>query len=191
MIDLAPAPGPPPADLPFALLLGRLEAGARAAVGPFAEATAGRHARDHARIEDYHAALAAELRGARRKVTPELLASKLEQIVAERDAKLRALSSRFALRLSLHLAAGLCVVAPAATARLRVRRRKDARELSLALPAGAAELDALVCDGCRGPSRSPALCDDRLHVLCDRCAPSAQGRIRCPACERGARGRPA
>ncbi|WP_437654019.1 hypothetical protein [Sorangium sp. So ce1182] len=31
------------------------------------------------------------------------------------------------------------------------------------------------------PSR-PAACDDRIHLLCEACAPNAQGRIACPAC---------
>jgi hypothetical protein len=65
---------------------------------------------------------------------------------------------------------------------LHLRRRKGARDITARLPAGASRPDALACDGCPDVTTRPVLCDDRLHILCERCAPSAQGRPRCPTC---------
>ena len=38
------------------------------------------------------------------------------------------------------------------------------------------------CEGCPGTTERPALCDERLHVLCETCVPLASGRPRCLAC---------
>jgi hypothetical protein len=110
------------------------------------------------------------------------LYAKIEYIVRERDAKLRELPNRFALRASVAPAAFLWVSAPTAIVQVRLRRRKESRELCLRLPAGAQALDKHLCDVCARATGRPALCDDRLHLLCERCAPNAQGRLRCPAC---------
>jgi hypothetical protein len=43
----------------------------------------------------------------------------------------------------------------------------------------------LACSGCDAATARPLACDDRLHLLCEVCAPSAQGRPLCPACGTG------
>jgi hypothetical protein len=58
-----------------------------------------------------------------------------------------------------------------AEVRLRLRRRKGERELALHVPPGARAPDALPCVACASTTRSPLLCDDALHVLCEACAP--------------------
>ena len=109
---------------------------------------------------------------------------KVAHLVAERDAKLSDLPARFALRVQLSVVALVCARLPVVRLTLQVQRRKLTRELYVRLPAGAHALDRLACDGCPGTTARPALCDDRLHVLCEVCLPNAQGRPRCPVCLR-------
>lgn len=155
-----------------------------AALQPVREAVQRRHARDHARVAEYFAALIDEARRPRRRLDPAVVAAKLAHLRAERDVKLQDLQGRFTLRVSMEPAALLCVVVPVLRVRLRARRRKSERELITRLPAGAQALDAWSCDGCGWGVARPALCDDRMHLLCERCAPLATGRPRCPACRR-------
>jgi hypothetical protein len=171
-------------------LLPRIRAEVSARVADFRAGANRRHARDYERIAGYYEALAAEVKAPRRKADPAAAAAKLLHIAAERDGKLAGLLQRFAVRVSVRPAAALVLSAAAATAQVRVKRRKASRDLTLVLPAGAASLDQLGCEGCHGATAHPALCDAQLHLLCETCAPSAQGRFACPACAAPASFRP-
>jgi hypothetical protein len=185
-VDLGEAAPEPTLEGALAWLEPRARAAVAARVADFRASVARRHARDHERIAGYYEALAAEVRSARRKIDQAAAAAKLRHVADERDAKLAELPQRFAVRVTARPAAALSLIAPAVTARVRVKRRKASRDLTLVLPAGAASLDQLGCEGCRGSTAHPALCDARLHLLCEACAPSAQGRLACPACAPGA-----
>ncbi len=76
------------------------------------------------------------------------------------------------------------VEAPAASILVRVRRRKAERAVSLEYDAATRKLVPLPCEACGGPALRPAACDDAVHLLCETCAPRADGRIGCPACKR-------
>lgn len=138
--------------------------------------------RDHERIAEYFEQLARDARAARRRVAPAVVEAKLAHLLAERDAKLRALAERYRLRVSLAPIALLLLEVPTLRLRLRVRRRKLEGELRLRLAPGASAFDRLACTACSGATSRPVVCDDRLHVLCEVCAPSAQGRPNCAAC---------
>jgi hypothetical protein len=138
--------------------------------------------RDHERIADCFERLARDSRAPRRKLEPAAIEAKLAHLAAERDAKLRALGERYRLRLTIEPIALLRLDVPTLRIRLRVRRRKLSGELVLRLPAGANALDRVACAACPGATAQPVLCDDRLHALCETCAPSARGRPVCTAC---------
>ncbi len=138
--------------------------------------------RDHERIAEYFEGLARDARAPRRRIDPAAIEVKLAHLRAERDAKLRALSERYRLRVALAPLALLLVQVPTLRIRLRVRRRKLAGDLLLRLAPGASAFDPLACAACPGTTSRPLLCDDRLHVLCEACAPEAQGRPVCGAC---------
>lgn len=140
--------------------------------------------RDHERIAEYFEQLARDARAARRKVASDALEAKLAHLRAERDAKLRALGERYRMRVSLAPVALLAVEVPTQRLHLQVRRRKLTGELQLRLAPGADAFDALACAACPGTTARPAVCDDRLHVLCEQCVPSAEGRPGCAACRR-------
>lgn len=154
----------------------------RQQVPPLLEALGRRKQRDHERIEAYFGELIDETRSPRRKTDPEAIARKVDHLLAERDTKLRDLDARYALRVRLHVAALVTTTMPALLARVRVKRRKDSRELTLRLPARAGALDTLTCEGCGEPTARPAFCDQKLHIVCEACVPAAQGRFDCPAC---------
>ncbi len=154
-------------------------------VDEIAASVARRHRRDHARIVAYFASMMAETRAPKRRQDAAVIAAKVDHLLRERDAKLRELDSRYALRTSLTPAALLIVRVPAVTVTIRIRRRKAEREIALRIPAGAQSLDELSCEGCGLPTARPAVCDERVHLLCEVCVPNAQGRPDCSACRAG------
>jgi hypothetical protein len=117
---------------------------------------------------------------ARRRVDAHALSAKIEHIVRERGAKLRGLPNRFRVRSPIAPAAPVWVSAPAAI--VTVRLRKASRVLGLRLPASAQALDKHACDVCANPTGRPAQCEDRPHLLLERCAPNALDRLKCSAC---------
>jgi hypothetical protein len=153
-----------------------------AASEPLRELARRRAARDHDRIAEYYAAVAADTASRRRRVDEAALAATLAHVATERDQKLRELGERYAMRVSVTPVALVVLVAPAVEVLVRIRRRKAERVVTLRLAAGAAALDGLACEGCALATGKPAFCDDRVHALCERCAPTAEGRLRCPAC---------
>ena len=161
--------------------LGRLTRSA----APMVESVARRQRREQARITEYFAALVAEAKSPRRRMAPAAIEAKVAHYRAEEAAQVRDLEARFRIRLTLRPAALWTVEARVATVTLRLRRRKGERLLTLRLPAGARSLDAPPCEACDGVAPRPVLCDDMLHILCERCAPSAEGRPRCRACRKG------
>ena len=156
----------------------------RAAVKPLAEDVARRHARDHERIASYFTALITESRAPRRKTDPKTVEAKVAHLLAERDKKLHDLGARFAMRVGVTPAALIGVELPAALVSVRLRRRKAERAITLRVPAGAHAVDKMACEGCGAATGKPAACDEKMHLLCEACAPGVQGRIACPACGR-------
>jgi hypothetical protein len=160
----------------------RSELAVRAAAEPLVGEIRRRHARDHERIASYFADLIAETGAPRRRADPAAVEAKVLHLLAERDAKLRDLAGRFAVKVTCSPAALVCAEIPAALVSVRLRRRKEARDIVLRVPAGAANVDKLSCEGCGAATGRPAACDERMHLLCEACAPNAQGRIACSAC---------
>lgn len=180
---VSPSAAPPSADDRAADWIAiRAEQAVRAAVQPLLGEVERRHARDHERIVSYFADLIAEARAPRRRADPKAVEAKVAHLIAERDAKLEALPGRFAAKVTCSVAALVSAEVPAALVNLRLRRRKEARDVVVRLPAGASILDRLTCESCGAATAKPAACDDRMHLLCEACAPNAQGRLACPAC---------
>lgn len=151
-------------------------------IPPLMEGLARRKLRDHERIAAYFAELITEARAPRRKADEAAIISKVEHLLAERDSKLRDLDARYTLRVRIAIVAAIVVVLPTVSVRILLRRRKESRELRVRLPAQAAALDIFRCEGCEDPAPRPAVCDQKLHLLCEQCVPVAQGRFDCPAC---------
>lgn len=164
----------------------RGEAQAREQARGFLEGFARRQERDLRRMEEYFQGLRAELdkRSRRAKVAPEDRALKAAAIEREREAKLQELRERSQVRLETALAAVVWVEAPVAGVALRARRRKAERTVRLEYDFATHHLLAMACDACGLDAPLPALCDERLHVICARCVPRAEGRWECPACHR-------
>jgi hypothetical protein len=156
------------------------------AIGPRLDevgvAVARRRDRERRRIDEYFTSLIGEAKRPRRQVSRDAIDARVTALHAEHGAKLRDLASRYTLRVRIE-AVGLAAIATrVAEIRIRLRRRKGERELMVHVPPGARAPDAIACAGCPGTTRAPLLCDDALHVLCESCAPDANGRPRCPAC---------
>jgi len=184
--NTAGAPSEATSTLDAATVAGWLLRSVPSTVGPLLDPLLSRAERrlrrDHARIAGYYGALAAEARAPRRRTDPAAIEVKVSHVLAERDHKLAELARRGTARVRVELAAALVLGGTATTATLRLRRRKSERSLRVRVSPGARSIDLLPCDGCSGWTDAPALCDDRLHLLCPTCLPVASGRPRCPAC---------
>lgn len=160
------------------------------AIGPRLDevgaAVARRRDRERARIDDYFGSLVAEAKRPRRRVERGAIDARVAALHAEHAAKLRDLAVRYTLRVRLDPVALIAITMRVVELRIRLRRRKGEREIALHVPPGARTPDALACVACPGTTRTPLLCDDALHILCETCAPAAGGRPRCPACRPGA-----
>jgi hypothetical protein len=185
--ELRPAVEPPAGsaqeEAARAALL-RAEAQARAQSRAFLEGFARRQERDLRRMEEYFNGLRAELgkRARRGKLAAGDIALKAEAIERERAGKLQELKERGQVRYEAALAAAVWLEAPVAELTLRARRRKAERSLTLEYDFVTLHLLPPACAACGLDAPQPALCDERLHVLCVTCVPRAEGRWSCPAC---------
>lgn len=162
----------------------RLRARLAALAGAHQDDVARRHRRDHERVDAYFHELIYETRTGRKQRDPAAVKARVEHLENERAAKLAELRARYTLRARATIVFAAVVEVPTIVVDVRVRRRKEERVLSLHLPSAARTLDVPACDGCLLPAARPAVCDDKIHLLCERCAPSAQGRLACPVCGR-------
>ncbi len=179
-----PAPAGP-LERALAQCVRQAEAGATA----FREGMTRRYERDRLRIEGYFDDLLAELgkRASKGRGDQEAIADKRRAMLADRAAKLEALSARFVLRIEVKPLALLAVEVDGATVTLGLRRRKASRAIELEYDAATRRFVPPMCEACGGSAHRPAACDDAVHLLCEGCAPRAEGRIACPACKRSTR----
>jgi hypothetical protein len=164
--------------------LSACSARARLDASAFVEGAARRLARDRQRLDEYFADLLSELERRARRSAGSAVAEKREALERERASKLEALAARHVLRFRVAPVAAALVQAPAWAVPLAIKRRKGSRTLELEYDCVTRRIVPLACEACDGAAPRPAACDEALHLLCERCAPSAEGRIRCPACMR-------
>jgi hypothetical protein len=173
--------------VPESVLAAGLKACARRAESMaqgFRDGMTRRFERDHGRIEAYFDDLLRELekRASRGKLDPSTVEAKRSALRADRGAKHEALSARFVLRITVMPIALRIVAVEGGFATLMLRRRKASRTLELEYDAATRRIVPPRCDGCGAGAPKPAACDDALHLLCEACAPRAEGRVACPAC---------
>ena len=169
----------------------------------FLEQSANRRlARDCERMESYYGGLLAQLekRAARRGAEPQAAEKERGRIEAtrlDRAAKLQDLVRKYSLRVQLELTDVLVVSLPVRTMAVRLIRKKEERQVTLAWNAILRALDTPLCEACSGRARPIYLCDAKVHVLCGACLSpcAACGRTFCRACQAkckcGAAGNPA
>lgn len=171
--------GVPSAALDWVAARGR-DAVLRAA-SPALREIAARHAREYAWIVARFDAHSASLSGKPLEETD----AEIAQLSSSREAELTKLGERFSTHVACSRVTLSWILLPAATVAVTLRRRKAERAITLRVPAGANRVDRLLCEGChRIATAKPAACDEGMHLLCEACAPNAQGRIACPACGR-------
>lgn len=151
----------------------------------FRESMTRRFERDRERIEVYFAELSSELdkRERKGKLDRDAVQDKRRALTADRAAKLEALATRFVLRIELMPIALRSLQVDSGFVTLTLRRRKATRVIELEYDAATRQLVAPRCDSCDGAAVRPAACDDAMHLLCETCAPRAEGRIACVACK--------
>ena len=156
----------------------------------FIEQSANRRlVRDCERMESYYSGLLAQLekRAARRTAEPQAAGkdrSRIEATKLDRAAKLEDLVRKYSLRVQLELTDVLVVSLPVRTISVRLIRKKEERQVSLAWNAALRALDTPLCEACSGRARPLYLCE-KVHLLCAACySPcSACARVLCRACQ--------
>ncbi len=155
----------------------------------FIRAVGRRHARDRRRIETYYRDLIAEMRRdlARRVLSPEGVArreAKIEATARDRLAKLADLDDKYAVRVSLTLAAVLCLRVPRRSCDLTVRRRSQQFHFPVVYDGFVQDFDPVTCQCCGASTYAVGFCDEALHALCRSCLgrTGGAGRRGCPAC---------
>jgi hypothetical protein len=151
----------------------------------FREGMTRRFERDRQRIEAYFEDLLRELdkRARKGKLDPLVVADKRNALLADRAMKLEALSARFVLRIEVTPIALRAIEVDGGFASVTLRRRKASRTLELEYDSATRRIVAPRCDGCAGAAPRPAACAGALHLLCESCAPRAEGRLACAACK--------
>jgi plasmid stabilization system protein ParE len=142
--------------------------------------------RDLERIADYYASLDAEMARAAERARSEderaRRVAKRAALAAELAGRRAQARDRMRARLAGRLVAASLVEAVVERFTVPVRRRSRPGEVAvLARPDGV--LEGPRCAACAAATLRVFLCDERLHVLCDRCGHA--GRLdatRCPAC---------
>jgi hypothetical protein len=145
-------------------------------------------------MADYYASLDAEMaRAVERTRSPEERTrreGKRRLLPAELDARRGQLRERLAAHLDAALVAATVVETEVDACEIPVRRRARATTLLLRRRAGDGVLEGPACASCARSTLHVHICDDALHLLCERCGRA--GRLdatRCPACRpRGASG---
>lgn len=194
-----PASGGPPAlePLPAATVLAAAATAAgtvaRAAQADYLALSTRRLERDARRVHEYYGSLAAEAgRRATRlessgRMTPderEKLKRKIAAIELERQAKIDDLRAHYALRIEVEPIALLRVRAVAPVFPLLLKRRKESRPFPLVFNPIFRRIEAMPCESCGHGDGGRWMCDERLHLLCERCfvACGVCGRRFCRAC---------
>jgi hypothetical protein len=152
-----------------------------------------RLARDCERMESYYSGMLTQLekRAARRGAEPQAAEKDRSRIAAtkiDRAAKLEDLVRKYSLRVQLELTDVLVVSLPVRTISVRLIRKKEERQVTVAWNAVLRALDTPLCEACSGRARPLYLCDkagSRMHLLCGGCwSPcGACGRVFCRACQ--------
>ncbi|OGV79958.1 MAG: hypothetical protein A3K19_11450 [Lentisphaerae bacterium RIFOXYB12_FULL_65_16] len=190
--DRDDAPPPPPTEGLRNLVARALPGRLRLLVAPFVAGMERRMTRDLERLRTYHADLmretAVKLEEKKRKGEPdETLARerlRLDAIEREYAAKVADLQRKYAMTVEAELLQACRVLVPVRRQHLTILRRKGKRDYHLDWNPVSRRLDQLPCESCYALSKSHAICDDRLHILCPEChapCPSC-GKLYCRAC---------
>lgn len=154
--------------------------------------------RDIQRVDDYYFTLAQEAqkviekKGDSREDTIRT-SSKIEAIEGERRWKIQDLIAKYRITIQIEPISFIRVDTVTAVLWLLIKRRKGSRLFPLTYNPIIKALDILPCEECFHPKKSYLVCDDNLHIVCNRCfmACSRCSReycracypIRCPRCE--------
>jgi hypothetical protein len=166
------------------------EAEVRARIASLEQSANRRLARDCERMESYYAGMLAQLekRAARRTAevqTADKDRGRIEATRLDRAAKLEDLIRKYSLRVQLELTDVLVVSLPVRAIAVKLIRKKEERQVTLAWNAVLRALDTPLCEACSGRARPLYLCDamggktaGKMHMLCGTCLGP------CPACAR-------
>jgi len=148
-----------------------------------------RAARDLERMAEYYASLDREMAAAAGRARSEEERARRRQkragLAAELEARRAQLRERMRARVATSLVAATLVETAADRFTLAVRRRRGERPLDVLCRAADRRFEGPRCAACGVATLRLYLCDERLHVLCERCGQA--GRLdpaRCRACTR-------
>lgn len=161
---------------------------ATAVFGDFRKSLSRRLVRDLQRLTDYFTTIEREIR---KKIEQKHLTgeeaerefAKIEATQRELARKLTDQRARYAMTIRLEPVTVLTVWHTVMHLRLTLLRRKQSREMVWTYNPLSKQIERPGCESCFQSIRQIHLCDERVHLLCSRCA-AALPRI-CPVCTKG------
>lgn len=150
----------------------------RTRLSPFLAGMERRMSKDMDRLYTYHSDLrneaAARIEENKKKENPDSASTRREQMRIEaigRDyhAKIADLRRKYAMTIEVKLVQVLRMAMPVYRIQTLVLRRKGKRHYHLDWNALSKQLDILPCEGCGASSKTHAVCDDQLHIICPDC----------------------
>lgn len=157
--------------------------------------------RDVKRVYEYYETMKEEIdRHARKKMAPgggapvpaenaaaeemEARRSKREAVEAERKWKIQDLIAKYALVIRNNPLCFLRIQTTVPIFFINIKRRLSSRPFPVTYNPLLKRLDALPCESCFHPLGAYTICDDKLHIVCDRCmaASSTSEKPLCPVC---------
>ncbi|GFP26991.1 hypothetical protein HKBW3S43_00549 [Candidatus Hakubella thermalkaliphila] len=164
--------------------------------------------RDVKRVYEYYETLKEEIRRRFQKKMPqgkevssppesanreemEALRTRQEAIDAERQWKVQDLIAKYALRIKIDPLCVIQIQTAVPVFFITIKRRLSSRPFTVTYNPLLKRVDALPCESCFHPSGAYTICDDKLHIVCNRCigANSTSRKFLCPVCgaNRGAK----
>lgn len=163
----------------------------REALSDFVKSLDRRMNRDIRRVQDYYHSLIQEARlagqkasGGEERVRAE---SRIRAIDTELRWKIEDAVSRYSLDVSIEPVSFVRVETVAPVFWIEVRRRKGARMFPIPFNPLIGAIDAPSCESCFAARRAYSVCDERLHIVCEKCLAACGrcGREYCKACHSG------
>jgi hypothetical protein len=149
---------------------------ARESFAEFEKSLARRLARDVDRLTDYYTEIEREIE---KKIQRKRLEgddearerARMEATGRELASRLADQRARYAMTIRLEPVAFLKVWVPAVLLELTLLRRKRSRDVEWTYNHFTREIERPACEACFEPVRRITLCDEKLHLLCQDCAP--------------------
>ncbi len=145
--------------------------------------------RDTKRVYEYYETLRQETNRSMAKLEKNVqeldkLRDKIKAIDAEEKWKIKDLIAKYKLEINIKPFSLIAIQTQSACWNIEIKRRAKTRSFLVSFNPLLRHIDPLPCEACFYPRRPYYVCDDRLHIVCQRCWGSCSSCLKsyCLAC---------